>query len=974
MRKLSRYAVIFCYILITVTGVSHAPAQVAEIPNGPFLRVETGMHTGGIKRIASDGANRFVATVSRDKTLRIWALDTGRLVRIIRPPIGDGNEGKLYAVAVSPDGSTVATGGYAAAYATEGSESIYLFSREHGTVVGRIRGIPEIIYDLAYSPDGRFLAVGLGAHFGIRVFDTHNNSLVGEDTDYGDSCLSVEFTASGKLATASDDGSVRLYDVDEKGAIRRRAITKPPGGSDPLSARFSPDGTKVAVGFGDSPAIQVLSGDDLSVKYAPSIEGAGATGPSDALAWSSDGASLYGSFSYTATGNSVVRVWADGGRGRYRDITVAGSGIMEMVALRAGGMVYGSADAFIGAVDVDGAEHVLATPATAEMSGNRQGLLTSADGSKVQFSYRILGKEPARFSIADRTLELEPPSSPSMLPPVTTSTTVVVTDWSNNYFPKVNGKKVPMQAFELAGSIAILRGSAGVLIGTNFHIRFIDGSGDEVWRTPTPESTTAVNASSDGKLAIATFADGTIRWYRMTDGKELLAFFPHKDRKRWILWTPSGYFDASPGAEELIGWHVNNGRDAAADFFPLAQFRDTYYRPDVISKILTTLDEQAAVKQANAERGVTARAAAVEDLLPPVVDIISPSDGSKLQPGEITVKYRVRSPTGDPVTGIMAMVDGKTAAVERGLNLNVGANGIEREIKVRVPDGASLISLLAINRNAPSAASVVQVRTAKDRGAEIPGQPPPPPSARPRLYVLAIGVGKYAAGSGLPVLAYPAKDARDFAAAFEKQKGRGYQEVVEKVLPDATHDDVVDGLDWITKTTTDKDVAMIFLAGHGITDGGDFYYFMPSDSNLEQPKRRGVAFSEIENTLVSLKGQKVLFVDTCRSGAVLGKRGIIDINGIANKLNRETSGVAVFTASMGNESAEESSTWGNGAFTRALLDGLSGKADFDGSGEISFSMLDRFLTRRVREMTSNRQTPTATKPLTVPDFLLAMTR
>jgi len=58
-----------------------------------------------------------------------------------------------------------------------------------------------------------------------------------------------------------------------------------------------------------------------------------------------------------------------------------------------------------------------------------------------------------------------------------------------------------------------------------------------------------VNISSNGKLAVAAFGDGTIRWYRMSEGKELLALFPHGDRKRWVMWTPSGYYDTSPGGE-----------------------------------------------------------------------------------------------------------------------------------------------------------------------------------------------------------------------------------------------------------------------------------------------------------------------------------------------------------------------------------------------------------------------------------------
>jgi hypothetical protein len=73
----------------------------------------------------------------------------------------------------------------------------------------------------------------------------------------------------------------------------------------------------------------------------------------------------------------------------------------------------------------------------------------------------------------------------------------------------------------------------------------------------------AVNISRDGQYVIGAINDGTVRWYRMQDGKEVLALFFHADKKRWIMWIPEGYFDASPGAAELIGYHLNQGKDRA---------------------------------------------------------------------------------------------------------------------------------------------------------------------------------------------------------------------------------------------------------------------------------------------------------------------------------------------------------------------------------------------------------------------------
>jgi hypothetical protein len=65
---------------------------------------------------------------------------------------------------------------------------------------------------------------------------------------------------------------------------------------------------------------------------------------------------------------------------------------------------------------------------------------------------------------------------------------------------------------------------------------------------------------------------------------------------------------------------------------------------------------------------------------------------------------------------------------------------------------------------------------------------------------------------------------------------------------------------------------------------------------------------------------------------------------------------------------------GNGAFTKALVEGLRGKADYSGKGTISINMLDLYLAERVKELTKGRQTPTTTKPNTVPDFPIALTR
>ena len=55
--------------------------------------------------------------------------------------------------------------------------------------------------------------------------------------------------------------------------------------------------------------------------------------------------------------------------------------------------------------------------------------------------------------------------------------------------------------------------------------------------------------------------------------------------------------------QELFGWQVNNRRDEAADFFPAGRFRSTYYRPDVIARVLDSGDELQALARANDQSG-----------------------------------------------------------------------------------------------------------------------------------------------------------------------------------------------------------------------------------------------------------------------------------------------------------------------------------------------------------------------------------
>ena len=125
-------------------------------------------------------------------------------------------------------------------------------------------------------------------------------------------------------------------------------------------------------------------------------------------------------------------------------------------------------------------------------------------------------------------------------------------------------------------------------------------------------------------------------------------------------------------------------------------------------------------------------------------------------------------------------------------------------------------------------------------------------------------------------------------------------------------------------------------------------------------------------TSTKLSGRVLWFLDTCHAGSA-GKRPPVDINVLINTVtSAENGGIVVFASSTGRQLSAESSEWGNGAFTKAIVEGIQlGKADLLGDGFITTSSLDTFVEHRVRVLTEDRQNPVMGRPPDEPDFAIA---
>lgn len=967
--------------------VDVAPARAAE-PAEPLLRLELGAHAAAVRRIAVDETRGVVVTASDDKTARVWDLQSGELRRTLRPPIEPGLVGRLYGAAIHPVQPWVAVAGTTSQ--RDSGHAIYVFDLDSGRLLRRIDAQAGDIKRLAWSPDGALLVAAYHGSHGIRAFDAQGRQVF-EDR-FGGGSYGLAFSSQGLLAATSMDGRLRLYRV--AGATLRAERTLETGVREQFSVDFAPDGARLVIGYAATSGpelFDVATGALLRRLRPPNLD---AGEDVRSVAWTRDGrAIVFGGRDAlgqrTSGGMSafvLTRYDIDGDRFA-APVSAGRDTVLDLAALRDGSVAFANLDGTWGLVAANGTARA-GTPAFPDLRG-AQFLALAADARRVAWRFAF-GAQPGSFDFDKRVVERTTPADVAA-PRTRPGLFAAASDWEDTFTPTVFGARVALEAGEISRALAVAD-TGDAFLGTSAALARIDRTGKVTWRQRTQAEVRAVNVAAGARLIVTAHADGTLHWWRGRDGVELLALFATPDG-RWVAWTPDGHFDASAGADTLVGWHVNHGPASAADFYSLGRFRERFHRPALIDLVFRTADGALAVAEAERLRQAGAADAvalvvpgpaavpapapvpAPKPLAEPVLQLppaLAAVGATQLQVKNesVDVAFALRASSAPAEVVVEARLDGRPVpALE--IVLPKALDGVAAgSARFTVPPAGASLLLVARDRFGYSEPLVFRI--------EAPARPAPAPTTAParrlpRLFILAVGISKYR--DSQYDLGLAAKDARDFTAAMSRQKGTLYSDVTVRTLADAaaTRAAVLDGLRWLAQATQPGDVAMLFLAGHGVNATSGDYYFVPHDGRLDKLETTSVPEDAVRNALRSIRGRTLFFIDTCHAGNAVGsiKNASRELARFANSLASAENGVVVFASATGRQLAEESDDWGNGAFTKALVEGLDGKADLTRKGQVTFKALDFFVSEEVRRLTNGRQTPVTIIPVGVPDFVLA---
>ena len=757
-------------------------------------------------------------------------------------PAGPGDIGKIYAVAMSPDGDLVAAAGWTRWTTDAPEDSIYLFETRTGKMNARIAGLSSTAPSLAFSSDGRYLAAGL-FRGGLRIYDRdRQRSEAFRDTDYGGTIYGVTFAADGRLATISYDGNVRLYDRD---------FTLPPrktiAGTRPFKIAFSPDGTMLAVGFADLATVFLFDGRSLAPLPRPNVDGL-RSGTLSNVTWSKDGKTLYAGGQDLGDGKRLV-AWARAGQGERRALPAGSNMVMGLAALPDGALFVATQDPFVEVLESDGSPRWAHTAPTADFRNQHGTLAVSTDGTIVDFGFEVRGKSPLRFDLRALKLTRDPPADHQTIVPKQAG--LAVEGWLNGYSPTLDGKPIKLQQYERSRSLAVHPDGGRFTLGTNWSLQAIDANGGHLWKRKTPGTVWGVNISGDGRLVVAAYGDGTIRWHRMDDGRELLALFVLADKQNWVAWTPEGFYGATAGAFGVLQWQVNRGFDAAADTVPVYAI-PKLRRPEALALVLQELE--------------TARALGIADM----------------------------------------------KAARRDVQIATGST------------------------NAPGA----------------------------RLHVLAIGVSDYGDKATNLQLKFAHRDAHDVASALvTTQEGGLYAAVKLSLLHDGTANktgifEALAAMERNMGSGAGQDLAVVMFSGHGTMIDGQFY-LVPHGADNSTPARlkaSAIPAAEFQSEITKLAqhGRVLVLLDACRSAGLIGALPAAEVL----KSALAASNVTVLTSSKADKLSREDEKWGHGAFTKVLLDALSGSADdidIDRNGVISMAELTAYVAKHLSELTGGDQ-------------------
>lgn len=998
------------------------------------LKLETGTHSASINQLRVSPDGMTLATSSIDKTIRLWDVSTKKQSGMLLGQMGEGGEGNIQSFAFSRDGKYLVS--LAWMYPNdqqdqnERESELRVYELATGNLQAGFR-YPGTLQDLDFSLDGKYLAVagnpndsrnGLVLVYetkklfkGFRKNTTPFASVVLYEGGLVPSYVRFAPETTGKdahrfVATAWNPGSfwpgtLHSFTFTTSGKMTESFRRD-------LEDGIAPDSLAVSAGF------IVISPADFDANinkkfYCYNLDGefikaVDSESPPANPAFSRDGNQLIVG---QRRDSSIIQIKVyDVAFGQFNlksvyfghDSNVFGVGLLnDGIAVSAGGdqntlhfwsTKHMEGEPIAESRGVGRTVHVVGVSPNEQIGFGTRDTLRLSDGRIVLqrvFDLRtmtlkafpfeeVTGFRRAEKTFGGQSLDFSEKGNWNLL---------LLPD--GTFFPLPSGDwyNVSTYGFTEKGSVVI--GSQDGKL--RYAPRSAEGMYQLSERTLIGHEASIVDHAASGRWLVTAGADQVMRLWFLEDaendtGEHLysaLNLFVGADDE-WVIWSRSGYYNASFDGDMRFGYHLNRGSEMEALFIPSDRLSKTFYRPDIIQAIVEHGSEERALAKLAEEAGEGKKVDVLE-ALPPVVEWSR--GGIQQTKRDVTFQFSVqRLSRKSPVRRVWIVQNDQFIWEAKKSAKNY-------TVKLRLKPGRNTFKILAENDSAKSiplsfdAMGPEPVQKPGRSGLLIPvaggevtvrgggiagGVPRAKGAARFQnntllgtqengtLYLLVVGVSdiKYETEK-FKSLNYAHVDAVSFYNAFARSKpdakpsgtvakkgslkNRAFKRVEAAVLLNekATKASIFKAVDEFVgrikkrkgKNEAERDVFMIYLSGHGVRrkdSREQELYFWCHDLQLNNTRRTGLSFIQLGQKVTSLPVDVILATDACHSGMAGSDmvRGI-DPNELAKRIySINERGMYILNAARSEQLAQERAALGHGVFTQAILETLINESDY----------------------------------------------
>jgi len=937
-----------------------ATLKLWDMATGELIRTFSG-HTKEINAVAFSPDGQYAISASSDDTVKLWEISTGKEIRTFPEVNGE-------CVAFSPDGQYVLAPRYRELklFEVSSGRQVKVFKKKHS----------GIVYSVDFSPDGKF-AVSADSDGILKLWEVATGRELRSFHGHSASVNSVVFAPDGQyVLSGSSDNTLKLWEV----ATGNKLATYS-GKKIAISAvAFSPDGRYVLSDFGrDLSLWDVVAG-----KQHQSFKGH--NDGVNQVAFSPDGQyALSGAGDFNGIADNTLKLWEIPSGRQLRSFEGHTNGVTCLAFSPDGqNILSGSFDDTLKLWKVATGQEIWTISgkpygSSFNVAFSKDGRLALAtqqdlrDAFDPKSNLKLYNVKTGR-EISSLLLEGtgEIAFSPDRKYVLTYMFNLLTVTWQKRI------RKVRTYSERHPGYVSSLAFSPDARYflsgGHDYKLMLWEVASGNRLMTFAGHSghATAVAFSPDNRYALSGSRDGTLRLWNPDTGKEIVQMIAFKDGE-WIVTTPDGYYNSSAAGDKHLNVRIGN------KVYGIDQYRNTFYKPQVVEAALRLGNTQQAIAEVLGSAKQKSTLTEIKTIEPPFIVIKSPEDGERLHSASAAVSLYVedrnrplqwikvyingRQVTGKDARGVqIAKKSGLTPLGPSGIKIPEGKKRLDIKIPAVLERGENLIEVVAFNGYSQGRRSIrAQLLAQGPQDKET--------SILPNLWILSIGINNYQ-DKKIPSLSYAVADAHGIVGAFEKQKGVLFREVNSLIISDASPtkpstENIIDNLEYLGQAGH-RDVVLLFIAGHGINDNRGDFYFLPNDAAFTPDgrikKSKAILWSLLNQTL-DLPAKKLIFVDTCHSEGLGGKQTktrAVDNDRFVKEL--QEANAVIFTSSRGSELSQEDPKWGHGAFTFALLEGLSGKADLIKDSKISMKELDTYVSETVPRMTNGAQHPITNTP------------